>query len=84
MWNRQVMARVIGLMAAFVALAAGLIAGADPMTNLTHSAFALFIGWSAATVWQALIASTSVLTAPKQPEIAEEMEESEAAKQQAA
>lgn len=59
------MAKVIGFLSAFMALAAGLIAGTDPLTNLERAAIATFIGWAAGTVWQALMVSTSPVFAPK-------------------
>lgn len=78
------MARVIGCLAAFAALAAGVIAGLDPVTNLTHAAIALFVGWAAACVWQALMASTSAFMLPADTETELEKEEIDADKQQAA
>lgn len=52
------MAFVVGGFAAIVALAAGIIGQVDSLTSLWRAALAFVLGWIAASVWQAVIAST--------------------------
>ncbi len=78
------MAKVIGFLSAFMALAAGLIAGTDPITNLERAGIAAFVGWAAGTIWQALMVSTSVVFSAKTENMEESGDNTGGEKQEAA
>lgn len=48
---------VVGGIAAMAALVGGILAGIDPVSCLTRSLLAFFLGWIAAQVWQLILVS---------------------------